>query len=63
MDIKHNTDPTTKSFTGKEGYNPTENPGIQPSVNDKTPAGENEVNRTQPEKVSGKTPKATGSGY
>jgi hypothetical protein len=62
-DIKHNIDPTTRTVNPNEGYNPFENPGIQPSVNDKVPAGESETNKTQAEKPSGSAPKATGSGY
>jgi hypothetical protein len=56
-------DPTAFEPNPEKGYNPTDYPGIKPMLNDKTPKGESEVNKTSPEPMGGSIPKPPSKGY
>lgn len=57
---KYRKDPTAMYPDPNKGYNPFDNEGIKPGAQE--PAGENAVNKTEPETTSGGYP-AKGSGY
>lgn len=47
MEMSRNMNLRTASLTGKEGKNPTENPGIMPGATPETPAQKEENKTTQ----------------